>query len=141
MEDCGNIFEKRVTGISKTRVGKPPTRLQKHAPESLKLDQMKPSTSPSEAPAPTPIPIPLLTPLALSPSLFPDTDEFMFPIPKDKNVPTNQQLIPPSVDGVIFSIVDSGVQCNTSQNTKLDVRIDALFACTQAATFSKKQTM
>ncbi|KAK8484965.1 hypothetical protein V6N13_082490 [Hibiscus sabdariffa] len=88
MEDCGNIFEKRVIGISQTKVGKPPTRLQKHAPESLRLDQMKPSvarTSRSDAPAP----IPLLTPLALSPSLFPETDEFMFPIPKDKNAPTN----------------------------------------------------
>ncbi|KAE8687239.1 hypothetical protein F3Y22_tig00111022pilonHSYRG00323 [Hibiscus syriacus] len=84
MEGCGNIFEKRFIGISKTKVGKPPTRLQKHAPEFLKLDQMKASvamTGPSEA-------IPLLTPLALSPIPFPDTHEFMFPIPKDMNAPT-----------------------------------------------------
>ncbi|KAH1130756.1 hypothetical protein J1N35_002134 [Gossypium stocksii] len=80
MEDCGNIFEKQVIGVSKTKVGKPPTRLQKHAPESLKLDQMKAAEAP--------IPIPLLTPLASSPISFPETDDFMFPMPNNMNAPT-----------------------------------------------------
>ncbi|KAE8732643.1 hypothetical protein F3Y22_tig00001818pilonHSYRG00058 [Hibiscus syriacus] len=88
MEDCGNIFEKRFVGISKIQVGKPPTRLQNHAPQSLQLDQlMKPSvatTGISEAPTP----IPLLTPLSLSPIPFTETDEFTFPTPKDMNAPT-----------------------------------------------------
>ncbi|KAE8711442.1 hypothetical protein F3Y22_tig00110293pilonHSYRG00043 [Hibiscus syriacus] len=87
MEEIGNIFEKGITGISKTKVGKPPTRLQKHAPQSLKLDQMKApvaKTSPDDAPSP----IPLLTPLTESPSPFPETDEFMFPTPKDMNATT-----------------------------------------------------
>ncbi|MBA0732434.1 hypothetical protein Gogos_016526 [Gossypium gossypioides] len=80
MEDCGNIFEKQVIGVSKTKVGgKPPTRLQKHAPESLKLDQMKAAEAP--------IPIPLLTPLASSPISFPETDDFMFPMPNNMNAP------------------------------------------------------
>ncbi|MBA0604790.1 hypothetical protein Godav_017431 [Gossypium davidsonii] len=81
MEDCGNIFEKQVIGVSKTKVGgKPPTRLQKHAPESLKLDQMKAAEAP--------IPIPLLTPLASSPISFPETDDFMFLMPNNMNAPT-----------------------------------------------------
>ena len=92
MEEGGNIFEKQVIGMSKTKVGKPPTRLQKHAPASLQLDQMKaaaarsspfePSNGTSEAATPTPIP--LLTPLALSPNPFPETEEFVFPIDDKK---------------------------------------------------------
>ena len=80
-----NIFEKQVIGMSKTKVWKPPTRLQKRAPASLKLDQMKaaaarispfgPSTGISEASTP----IPLLKPLALSLNPFPGTEEFVFP--------------------------------------------------------------
>ncbi|KAE8691078.1 hypothetical protein F3Y22_tig00110893pilonHSYRG01092 [Hibiscus syriacus] len=84
MEESGNIFEKGVTGISKTKVGKPPTRLQTHAPRSLKLDQMKAPvarTAPDEARSP----IPLLTPLTASPSPFPEADELLFPTPKDVN--------------------------------------------------------
>ncbi|KAE8733026.1 hypothetical protein F3Y22_tig00001644pilonHSYRG00360 [Hibiscus syriacus] len=79
MEESGNIFERGVIGTSKTKVGKPPTRLQKHAPQSLKLDQMKAHVDQARSP------IPLLTPLTVSPSPFPETDEFMFPTPKDVN--------------------------------------------------------
>ncbi|XVE79538.1 hypothetical protein DITRI_Ditri14bG0066600 [Diplodiscus trichospermus] len=90
MEDGSNIFEKQVTGISKTKVGKPPTRLQKHAPASLQLDQMKAEAArscpfgPSNGTSDGPIPIPLLTPLALSPIPFPETEEFVFPIDDKK---------------------------------------------------------
>ncbi|XVF20003.1 hypothetical protein REPUB_Repub11eG0160400 [Reevesia pubescens] len=89
MEEDRDIFEKQVIGMNKTKVGKPPTRLQKQAPASLKLDRMKivdasagrtstlgPSTRTSSEPA---TPIPLLTPLALSPNPFPETNEFTFP--------------------------------------------------------------
>ena len=76
MDDVGNIFEKQVIGMSKTKVGKPPTRLQRHAPASLQLDQMKVDAARTSGAA---TPIPLLTPLALSPNPFPETEEFVFP--------------------------------------------------------------
>ncbi|XP_022729601.1 uncharacterized protein LOC111284844 [Durio zibethinus] len=104
MEDRRNIFEIQVTGISKTKEGKPPTRLQKHAPASLKLDQMKaaaarispfgPCTGNSEAATP----IPLLTPLALSPNPFPGTEEFLFPI-DDKEAATPASTPTPTAFG------------------------------------------
>ncbi|XVF05462.1 hypothetical protein REPUB_Repub05bG0174300 [Reevesia pubescens] len=96
MEDGENIFEKQVIGMNKTKVVKPPTRLQKHVPASLKLDQMKgysaaartssfePSTVTNSESA---TPIPLLTPLALSPNSSAETEEFMFPI-DDKRAAT-----------------------------------------------------
>ncbi|XVF68836.1 hypothetical protein PTKIN_Ptkin11bG0033000 [Pterospermum kingtungense] len=109
MEDDGNIFEKQVIGMmSKTKVGKPPTRLQKHAPASLQLDQMKADAAAGAArngdfgasnggtyEAATPIP--LLTPLAMSPSVrFPETEEeFVFPI-DDRKEPAEPAPTPTS---------------------------------------------
>lgn len=94
MEDGENIFEKQVIGMmNKTKIGKPPTRLQKHAPATLQIDQMKGEaeaeaasrTTSSEAATP----IPLLTPLAMSPTPFPDKEEeFVFPT-DDRKAPTS----------------------------------------------------
>ncbi|KAE8688682.1 hypothetical protein F3Y22_tig00110956pilonHSYRG00007 [Hibiscus syriacus] len=77
MEEC----KKQVIGMEKSKEGKPPTRLQMHAPASLQLDQVEANfgTAKAAAAASAATPIPLLTPLA-SPNLFPQTDDFMFPI-------------------------------------------------------------
>ncbi|OMO61980.1 hypothetical protein CCACVL1_23086 [Corchorus capsularis] len=74
-----NIFEKqRVMGTTKTKVGKPPTRLQKQAPTSLMLNQMNGGVLGAGSAAA----IPLLSPLILSPkTTFQETDDFVFPSP------------------------------------------------------------
>ncbi|KAL4334223.1 hypothetical protein GQ457_07G034880 [Hibiscus cannabinus] len=74
--------KKQVVGMGKSKEGKPPTRLQMHAPASLELDQVKAALGTSKtaaAAAAAATPIPLLTPVA-SPNLFPQKEEFMFPI-------------------------------------------------------------
>ncbi|KAK9022225.1 hypothetical protein V6N11_002507 [Hibiscus sabdariffa] len=63
--------------MGKSKEGKPPTRLQMHAPASLELDQVKAALGTSKAAAATPIP--LLTPVA-SPNLFPQKEDFVFPV-------------------------------------------------------------
>ncbi|KAK8550869.1 hypothetical protein V6N13_119375 [Hibiscus sabdariffa] len=70
--------KKQVVGMGKSKEGKPPTRLQMHAPSSLELDQVKAALGTSKAAAAA-TPIPLLTPVA-SPNLFPQKEEFVFPI-------------------------------------------------------------
>ncbi|GMI92175.1 hypothetical protein like AT1G07476 [Hibiscus trionum] len=77
--------KKQVIGMGKSKEGKPPTRLQMHAPASLVLDQVNPTFGTSKAPPPPPAaaaaatPIPLLTPVA-SPNLFLQTEQFVFPM-------------------------------------------------------------
>ncbi|GMI81759.1 hypothetical protein like AT1G07476 [Hibiscus trionum] len=70
--------KKQVAGVGNKKEGKPPTRLQMHAPASLELDQVKADFGTPKPAAAAATPIPLLTPLA-SPNLFPQTDEFVFP--------------------------------------------------------------
>lgn len=67
---------------AKAKVGKAPTRLQKHAPASLQLDKIAvaaasvaTTTDPFSASGETPKAIPLLSPLVLSPEPFPETVE------------------------------------------------------------------
>lgn len=83
MEDGGNIFEKQFIGMTKTKVGKPPTRLQKHAPASLKLDRINTAAAGTRlfgtSGGTSPAAIPLLSPVTLSPYPFPDTEEFVVP--------------------------------------------------------------
>jgi hypothetical protein len=67
---------------AKAKVGKAPTRLQKHAPASLQLDKIAvaaaaaaATTGPFSASGETPKAIPLLSPLVLSPEPFSETVE------------------------------------------------------------------
>ncbi|KAJ9172393.1 hypothetical protein P3X46_015636 [Hevea brasiliensis] len=84
-ENDDNIFQRQaqVVAKTKTKVGKPPTRLQKKAPASLQVtncgntNHLVPS---KEASSPL-TPIPLLSPLILSPPPSPQqAEEFRFPI-------------------------------------------------------------
>ncbi|KAK8513265.1 hypothetical protein V6N13_002014 [Hibiscus sabdariffa] len=69
--------KKQGGGMGKSKEGKPPTRLQMHAPASLELDEVKANFESAKPAAATPIP--LLTPLT-SPNLFPQANEIVFPI-------------------------------------------------------------
>ncbi|EEF46069.1 uncharacterized protein LOC8281225 [Ricinus communis] len=79
--DC-NLFQchAQVIAKMKTKVGKPPTRLQKKAPSSLQVNYSTiyprmPSTSSPHTP------IPLLSPLIVSPPpLSQEAEEFRFPL-------------------------------------------------------------
>ncbi|XP_050203609.1 uncharacterized protein LOC126653725 [Mercurialis annua] len=75
----GNLFQNQGQVMSKTKVGKPPTRLQKRAPTTLQVNY---STSypllPSSGSPHTPIP--LLSPLVVSPQPLSEAEEFRFPI-------------------------------------------------------------
>lgn len=76
MEDSDNIFLKQAVSKSRAKVGKPPTRLQNHAPTNLKLDQVtNPYASASSGNVPI---IPLLSPLIESPKPVAEGDELMF---------------------------------------------------------------
>ncbi|KAJ0084525.1 hypothetical protein Patl1_31284 [Pistacia atlantica] len=76
MEDGENIFEKQSVSKSRTKVGKPPTRLQKHAPANLKLDE---SSSGNVSI------IPLLSPLIESPKALAEGEELKFPKSRNNN--------------------------------------------------------
>ncbi|GAV78304.1 hypothetical protein CFOL_v3_21772 [Cephalotus follicularis] len=83
MEDNNeNIFQTQIIAKAKTKFGKPPTRLQKHAPASLQLDQVGVSRNadPYALSAETRLTaIPLLSPLIVSPRQETETEEFRFP--------------------------------------------------------------
>lgn len=73
MEDSENIFQKQAVSNTRTKVGKPPTRLQKHAPASLQLDQVtNPYASSSSGNFSI---IPLLSPLIESPKPLAEGEE------------------------------------------------------------------
>ncbi|OAY61178.1 uncharacterized protein LOC110610411 [Manihot esculenta] len=80
-----NIFQRQaqVVAKTKTKVGKPPTRLQKKAPATLEVANYAKTYHlmlSKEASSPL-TPIPLLSPLILSPPLSPQqAEEFMFPM-------------------------------------------------------------
>lgn len=71
MEENRNVCQKE----AKPKGGKPPTRLQKHAPASLQLDKVAPAVDPSAVSGETPKAIPFLSPLVLSPQPLPETVE------------------------------------------------------------------
>lgn len=76
MEDCvENIFQKQALVSSKTKIRKPPTRLQRQAPASLQLHHVGSSgyTNPNLTV------IPLLSPLVVSPESLPEAEDFRFP--------------------------------------------------------------
>ncbi|KAH7550001.1 hypothetical protein ACOSP7_024934 [Xanthoceras sorbifolium] len=91
MEDCENILYQRQVNVAKTRtkLGKPPTRLQKHAPSTLQLDHFSGggggnpfvvSSSGNNTSSSSSLPvIPLLSPLVVSPRPLPEAEEFKFP--------------------------------------------------------------
>lgn len=61
---------------AKSRIPKPPTRLQKQAPASLHLDQVSStSMAPGGAETSSKAILPLLSPLPLSPQPWPETEE------------------------------------------------------------------
>ncbi|XP_031254021.1 uncharacterized protein LOC116111988 [Pistacia vera] len=83
MEDGENIFEKQAVSKSRTKVGKPPTRLQKHAPANLKLDEVtNPYASSSSGNVSI---IPLLSPLIESPKALAEGEELKFPKSRNNN--------------------------------------------------------
>lgn len=88
-----NIFQRDRQVIAKNipnipKIQKPPTRLQKQAPSSLKLDQIITTANtypfvPSSMASSSLTPIPLLSPLFLSPPISPlpqEVEEFSFPV-------------------------------------------------------------
>ena len=73
MENNGNVPQREAF----TNARKPPTRLQKRAPDSLQLDEVAGSipTNPFAAGSETPKAIPFLSPLVLSPQPLSETGE------------------------------------------------------------------
>ncbi|KAJ8750597.1 hypothetical protein K2173_015769 [Erythroxylum novogranatense] len=81
-DDWDNIFQRQRHFVANNngKVGKPPTRLQKHAPASLVLDHLPTNPIVPEASG-SRTPIPLLSPLVLSPQPLPQEEaeqEFVF---------------------------------------------------------------
>ncbi|KAG6789350.1 hypothetical protein POTOM_005446 [Populus tomentosa] len=86
----GNVFRRpaqaQAIPVTDTKAWKPLTRLQKQAPEALRLDQLSITAStnhslPASHTSPPLTPIPLLSPLSVSPPPLPsEAEEFTFPV-------------------------------------------------------------
>nr|XP_034893645.1 uncharacterized protein LOC118032948 [Populus alba]TKS16305.1 hypothetical protein D5086_0000025980 [Populus alba] len=88
----GNVFRRpaqaqaQAIPVTDTKAWKPLTRLQKQAPEALRLDQLSITASTNHSllashTSPPLTPIPLLSPLSVSPPPLPsEAEEFTFPV-------------------------------------------------------------